>query len=88
MSAPVGGELVTMAALQGKLTEQSTTVSSLTAALDSQVHNTVWTGAAADRFKQMWESQFKTTLNQLQVALNDAATEVKNRAEAIDIATR
>ena len=83
----LGGEIETMGALKGKLDEQANTVASLTSSLDSQVHSTVWQGPAADRFRDMWETQFKTTLNQLRQALTDASTEVNNRAEAIRVAT-
>jgi WXG100 family type VII secretion target len=86
-NAMLGGEIETMRALKGKLNEQSTTVATLTSTLDSQVSSTVWTGPAADRFRDMWNSQFKTTLNQLRQALDDAAREVDNRAQAIEVAT-
>jgi uncharacterized protein YukE len=88
MSAQMlGGEIDTMQALKGKLDEQSNSVATLTATLDSQVHGTVWQGPAADRFREVWDSQFKATLNQLRQALADASGEVASRAEALRVAT-
>jgi uncharacterized protein YukE len=86
-TAMLGGELETMATLKGKLNEQANTVATLTSTVDQQVKNTVWSGPAADRFRELWDGQFKQTLEQLRIALNDAATEVNNRAEAIRVAT-
>jgi uncharacterized protein YukE len=86
-TAMLGGELETMATLKGKLNEQANTVATLTSTVDQQVKNTVWSGPAADRFRELWDGQFKQTLEQLRIALNDAASEVSNRAEAIRVAT-
>jgi uncharacterized protein YukE len=83
----LGGQIETMMALNGKLNEQANSVATLTATLDSQVNSTVWQGPAADRFRDVWNSQFKATLSQLQVALTEAGTEVAKRAEALQIAT-
>jgi uncharacterized protein YukE len=86
-TAMLGGELETMATLKAKLNEQANTVATLSSTVDQQVKNTVWTGPAADRFRELWDGQFKQTLEQLRIALTDASTEVANRAEAIRVAT-
>jgi uncharacterized protein YukE len=83
----LGGELATMQTMKSKFDEQAVAVQNLTSVLDQQVSSVVWRGPAADRFKQMWDAQFKTTLNELRQALNDASKEVANRAEAIRVAT-
>lgn len=86
-AAILGASLETMSMLKGELGGQSEAVATLTANIDNKVKQTQWTGPAADRFRELWDGQFKQTLEQLRMALSDASTEVANRAEAIRVAT-
>jgi uncharacterized protein YukE len=86
-STVLGASLETMNILKSELGSQSESVAALSATIDAKVKQTQWTGPAADRFRELWDGQFKQTLEQLRAALSDASTEVANRAEAIRVAT-
>ena len=52
-------------------------------ALRAQLDGTSWQGPAADRFRQAWEGEFEPNLAKLRTALQDAATEVARRRDAL-----
>jgi WXG100 family type VII secretion target len=79
----IGGTIEEMTTLSGTFTTQSGTVETLTSTIENQLGNTWWIGPAAERFKEAWASDFKPALARLKVALDDAAREVHNRAEAL-----
>jgi WXG100 family type VII secretion target len=79
----VGGTTEELQTLSSTFTRESGSVSELTSTIDGQVNGTWWIGPAADRFKEAWQGQFKPTLAKLQTALDEAATEVRNRATAL-----
>lgn len=84
----IGGTIEEMQTLSGTFARESGTVAELTSTIDAQVANTWWIGPAADRFREAWQSQYKPTLAKLQQALDEAATEVRNRAIALQEAGR
>jgi WXG100 family type VII secretion target len=59
-------------------------VTDLQRALTSLINNTTWTGGAADRFRQAWETEFNPALRNLSTELSNAAQEVDNRKQLID----
>ena len=79
----IGGTIEEMQTLSAKFTSESGTVAELTSSIDAQVNNTWWIGPAAERFKEAWGSQFKPTLAKLQAALDEASSEVRKRADAL-----
>jgi WXG100 family type VII secretion target len=79
----IGGTIEEMQALSSTFTREAGNVSELTSTVDGQVANTWWVGPAADRFREAWQSQFKPMLANLQTALDEASTEVRNRANAL-----
>jgi WXG100 family type VII secretion target len=79
----IGGTIEEMQTLSATFTRESGSVAELTSTIDAQVNSTWWIGPAADRFKEAWQSQFKPTLAKLQSTLDEASTEVRNRANAL-----
>jgi WXG100 family type VII secretion target len=59
-------------------------VTDLQRALTTLINTTTWTGGAADRFRQAWESEFNPALRNLSTELSNAAQEVERRKHLID----
>jgi WXG100 family type VII secretion target len=81
--ARIGGELEQLIQLRGVFDREASTVDELTRTVRSQLAGTTWEGPAADRFRQMWDSEFEPSLAKLRTALQDAAVEVSRRREAL-----
>ena len=80
----IQAELAELETLSRRLGTCSGEVDDLKRALSGLIGTTTWTGGAADRFRQAWESQFRPALENLAVALTDASQEVDRRKVAID----
>jgi uncharacterized protein YukE len=87
MGIMLGGELGTMDNLSREFTTQIQTVDSLKTAIDNQVSNVQWTGRVAEDFKAQWRGEFRNDLEALKTALQNCATHVRNRRNAIDQVT-
>lgn len=87
MSAILGGDPQQMQQLAQTFRAEAGAVEQLTARINGTLNNTVWTGPAADRFRQEWETSFRQALTRLQEALNENAAVVDNRMRAITEAT-
>lgn len=87
MSAILGGDPQQMQQLAQTFRTQAGAVDQLTGTINNTLNSTVWTGPAADRFRQEWETTFRTALARLQDALNENAAVVDNRMRAITEAT-
>ena len=79
----IGGQIPEMEQLQSNLNNQAGEVLDLMNKLSSDLGNTWWQGGAADRFRTDWETEYKPALTRLSNALDDAATEVGRRAQAL-----
>ncbi len=84
--AAVGGDLETLQALYSRFTDAASQTESLRTSVDTAMQSAVWTGPNADAFRSAWEG-FKTTLNQIQTALIDGSTDVKNQNNNLAAAT-
>ena len=84
--ARIGGELEQLVTLRGVFDRESGSVEELTRTIRGQLAGTTWEGPAADRFRQMWDSEFEPNLSKLRTALQDAALEVSRRREALQAA--
>jgi WXG100 family type VII secretion target len=80
----IQAELAELEHLSRRLGTCSHEVHDLKQALTALIHTTTWTGGAADRFRQAWESQFRPALDALSAELTDASQEVDRRKIAID----
>lgn len=80
----IQAELAELETLSRRLGTCSGEVDDLKRALSTVISTTTWTGGAADRFRQAWESQFRPALDNLSSALVDAGVEVDRRKVAID----
>lgn len=83
----VGGNLEQMAGLQQAFQRDGQAVAELQQRITAALGNTVWTGPAAQRFRDEWSATFVPALVRLREALDENASLVRNRAEAIRTAT-
>lgn len=81
--ARIGGEIEQLVTLRGVFDREAGSVEELTRSIRSQLAGTSWEGPAADRFRQLWDSEFEPSLSKLRSALQDAALEVSRRREAL-----
>ncbi|MEV1130076.1 WXG100 family type VII secretion target [Agromyces sp. NPDC049794] len=79
----IGGNLEQLFALQNTLTRNSGAVEALTTSIRNELNNVQWEGPAADRFRATWSGEFEPSLRRLREAIDDAATEVSRRREAL-----
>ncbi|GAA1553952.1 hypothetical protein GCM10009827_088400 [Dactylosporangium maewongense] len=80
----IGGEIGQLHTLNGNFARQSSTVDSLLRDLRTALANTYWQGGASERFRSSWSSEYEPALTRLSVALQDAADEVRRRADALE----
>jgi WXG100 family type VII secretion target len=80
----IKAELTELETLSRRLDVCGGDVADLQRALTTLISTTTWTGAAADRFRQAWESEFNPALRNLSTELSQAAHEVDRRKQLID----
>jgi WXG100 family type VII secretion target len=80
----IGGDLEQLTTLQTTFTRSSGQIEELVATLTSQLGGVRWEGPAADRFRNMWASDFSPALGRIREALDDAGTEVGRRRDALE----
>ena len=87
MAMMVGGNLEQLQALEQNFATEAQAVAELQHRITSTLANTTWTGPAADRFRTDWNGTFVPSLARLQQALADNSNVVRNRKQAIQLAT-
>ena len=87
MLGMLGANPEEMTVLHGRFTSSAGKVADLTARIQATVSSTTWTGPAAERFRGQWEGEFRSALTSLQAALEDNASFVRQRLDAIQQAT-
>lgn len=80
----IQAELTELETLSRRLDSCSSEVADLMRTLTTLINTTTWTGGAADRFRQAWETQFNPALRSLSTELVNAAQEVDRRKHLID----
>jgi WXG100 family type VII secretion target len=80
----IQAELAELETLSRRLATCSGEVDDLKRALTTLISTTTWTGGAAARFRQVWESQFRPALDAMAAELTNASQEVDRRKVAID----
>jgi WXG100 family type VII secretion target len=80
----IGGEIPQLHALTSNFGRQSAAVDQLLRELRNDLANTYWHGGAAERFRASWSTEYEPALVRLAAALQDAADEVRRRAEALE----
>jgi WXG100 family type VII secretion target len=83
----LGGDPQQMQHLAGQFRREAQTVGELQQRVSGALTSTVWTGPAADRFRQDWEGSFRPALARLQESLDQNAHVVEARLRAITEAT-
>jgi uncharacterized protein YukE len=83
----VGANIPQMQALEQRMQQESVAVQELMSRIDNALRSTVWEGAAAVRFREEWDTQFKKALTTLSQALDQNAVSVRNTWQAIQTAT-
>ena len=84
MAGMIGGDLGQMQTLASQLTRASDEVRALQNTVTNGVLGTQWTGPASNRFRDAWNGQYKSNLQQLQEALTQLSAEVKKRRDALE----
>ena len=87
MSNLVGASLEQMQGLENQLSVDAQAVGDLQRRITARVNTTTWTGPAAERFRTEWSSTYVGALTRLQEALQENATVVRSRRQAIEAAT-
>lgn len=87
MASMVGGNLEQLQVLEQQFTLQAQAVADLQRRITATLTSTTWTGPAADRFRHEWTSSFVPALTRLQQSLGDNSIVVRNRKQAIQLAT-
>ncbi|MEW9555128.1 WXG100 family type VII secretion target [Nonomuraea sp. NPDC050783] len=80
----IGGEIPQLHALNSSFHRQAGTVDTLLRELSNELAGTYWRGGAADRFRTSWSGEYEPTLRRLSAALQEAATEIRRRADALE----
>jgi WXG100 family type VII secretion target len=80
----IQAELTELETLSRRLDSCGAEVTDLMRALTTLINTTTWTGGAADRFRQAWETEFNPALKSLSNELVNAAQEVDRRKHLID----
>ena len=83
----VGANLEQLQALEQRFQSDGQVVNELHQRLTAMLHDTAWTGPAADRFRELWNQEFSRALVRLQEALRENADVVRSRRQAIHTAT-
>lgn len=83
----LGGDPQQMQQLAGRFRHEAQAVADLQARITAALGDTVWTGPAAERFRQEWDGTFRQALVRLQEALDQNARIVDDRLRAITEAT-
>lgn len=87
MSIMVGANLEQMASLETQFASEAGAVTDLIGRINGVVGNTTWVGRYADEFRGKWEGEFKTALNNLVAALEEAREVVGTNKRNIAAAT-
>ena len=82
----IGATPEELTALKGVFDAQAGKVDELVAAVNSKLGAVDWQGPAHDKFQNLWETQFKTALRNLQESLRAAGNEAQRVGENIRIA--
>jgi len=79
----IAGDLEQLQTLQQTFARNGQSLEEVTSSIRAQLQNTRWEGPAADRFRNSWNGEFETALRRLREALDDCATEVSRRRDAL-----
>lgn len=79
---PMTADTLQIDGLGREFQRQAPNVLAIVTAIDSALSSTNWQGRAANNFKQMWDSEWKPTLRQLEDALDGEGTTIHRQAEA------
>lgn len=82
-----GADLEQLRHLGGTFRSEAVHVAELRRRISTTLHDTAWTGPAAERFRAEWESNFAAALTRLDGALQENARLVDSRLHAITTAT-
>lgn len=86
MPGTVGAELQTLQTLHRTFVEKSQEALDIRNNVDSGLQSAVWTGKYADDFRTAWQ-EYRRNLDNLQIALEGAATDVRANHNNIAAAT-
>jgi len=79
----IGGDLEQLVQLKAVFDREAQAVDEMTRTITGQLSATSWEGPAANRFREMWDGDFQSSLGRVRNGLQEAATEVARRLEAL-----
>ena len=71
-----------MEQLAGNFARQKQTAEGVITAIQAGIDGTTWQGARADRFRQLWESEFRPNLRALCDVLGEHSTFISRELQA------
>ena len=71
-----------MEQLAGNFARQKQTAEGVITAIQAGIDGTTWQGARADRFRQLWESEFRPNMRALCDALGEHSTFISRELQA------
>lgn len=83
MSGRIGGTIEQMTQMGTQFNNSSQELEALASRITSALASTDWEGGAAQRFRDQWNGEFRATFQKVAAGLNDCASEVNNRAQAL-----
>jgi uncharacterized protein YukE len=86
MTAMIKADLPQLDTLSRRLGSCSNDVGDLKANMTSLLSGTDWTGGAAQRVRDAWDTQFRPALDEMAAALTDMSGEVAKRRAALNAA--
>ena len=85
--AVYGGDLAQLDTLSRQLLTEIDAVDGLQSRISGSLETTAWSGPAAERFRTQWTQDFVPALLRLKEALSESSSVVKDRRNAIEMAT-
>jgi uncharacterized protein YukE len=79
----IGGDLEQLVQLKAVFDREAQSVDELTRTITAQLGSTTWEGPAANRFREMWNGDFQSSLGRVRDGLQEASAEVSRRLEAL-----
>lgn len=83
MSDRIGGSIEQMKTMGTKFSAESAELESLVSRVSAQLASTQWEGGAAQRFRDQWDGEFKSTFVAVANGLRECSSELNSRANAL-----
>ena len=79
--AQLGADVEALDQLAKQFSSEAEKIKAAISSIGGKVHGVWWKGRDADQFKSEWDGQYKSALQRVAHALEDASKKVKNEAQ-------